>query len=296
MPRNIVLKAALFLISGELVIALMSAVIKHLSAEMAAEVIVFFRNLFGLMFVLPMAVRSGLGQLRTHRPLIHLLRAASGVCAMFGFFYVIAHMPLAEATLVKLTTPIFLPIIALLWLAERISRQTVVAIGIGLIGVVFVLQPGTDAFNPAAVVGLGAAMAASLAKVCIRKMADTEPSTRVVFYFGVFSTLISAVPLTWAWSAPPASAWAWVILLGLLGTCGQLLITRAYQLATPGQVGPYTYTSVVFAALLGWFFWQETLAPTVVLGSALVIGAGLLNLRASASTLPARTRPAAAMD
>ena len=281
MARRHVLAAASFLITGELVIVLMSGVIKHLSATMPAEMIVFFRNLFGLVFVLPMAARSGLSELRTRRPLLHLLRAGSGVCAMFGFFYVIAHLPLAEATLVKLTTPIFLPLIALAWLGEAIGRMTVVAIGVGLLGVMLILQPGTDAFNPAALAGLGAAAFAALAKVCIRRMADTEPPARVVFYFAVFSTLISALPLLALDVRPPVTAWAWVVLLGALGTTGQLLVTRAYQLATPGEVGPYTYTSVVFASLLGWALWGETLAATVVAGSALVIGAGLLNLHAS---------------
>jgi drug/metabolite transporter (DMT)-like permease len=290
MPRRHVLAAATFLVAGELVIVLMSGVIKHLSASMPSEMIVFFRNLFGLLFVIPMAARSGLSELRTRRPLIHLLRAASGVCAMFGFFYVIARMPLAEATLVKLTTPIFLPLIALVWLGEAIGRLTVGAIAIGLVGVLLILQPGTHAFNPAALVGLGAAVAASLAKVCIRKMADTEPPARVVFYFGVFSTLISALPLLARWTTPPPAAWAWVVLLGALGTTGQLLITHAYQLSTPGEVGPYTYTSVVFASLLGWALWGEVLAPLVIAGSVLVIGAGLLNLRASSSVPPSRLR------
>lgn len=292
MPRRHVLAAASFLVAGELVIVLMSGVIKHLSASMPSEMIVFFRNVFGLLFVLPMATRSGLSELRTRRPLIHLLRAASGVCAMFGFFYVIARMPLAEATLVKLTTPIFLPLIALVWLGEAIGRLTVGAIAIGLVGVVLILQPGTQAFNPAALVGLGAAVAASLAKVCIRKMADTEPPARVVFYFGVFSTLISALPLLARWTTPPPAAWAWVVLLGALGTTGQLLITHAYQLSTPGEVGPYTYTSVIFASLLGWALWGEVLAPLVIAGSVLVIAAGLLNLRASTSLPPARLRAA----
>ena len=291
MPQRSVAKAAALLIAGEIVLALMAAVIKYLSAQMPSEMIVFFRNLFGLLFVIPMAARSGLGQLRTRRLGLHLLRAVSGFCAMFGFFYVVGNMPLAEATLVKLTAPIFLPLIALAWLGERIGRPTVMAIALGLAGGVVVLRPGGAAFNSAALVGLAAAAAASLAKVCIRRMADTEPSSRVVFYFAIFATLISAVPLLFRWTQPPPQAWAFVVALGLLGTLGQLLVTRAFQLSTPGEVGPYTYTSVVFASLIGWLWWGEALSFSVLLGSVLVIGAGILNLRGN-TTAAAQARPA----
>ena len=203
-----------------------------------------------------------------------------GLTAMYGFFYVIANMPLAEAALVKLTTPIFMPIIAGLWIGESIRRKNIWAIAIGFIGVIFILRPGTESFAPATLVGVIAALLAGSAKVCIRKMGSTENSVTIVFYFGLISSLLSCIPLMWSWQLPSAHHWPWILLMGLVATCGQLALTKAYRIANPGQIGPYVYSSVIYGATLGWFIWGETLLLSTIIGSALIILAGIWNLKA----------------
>ncbi|MAR91680.1 MAG: DMT family transporter [Pseudomonadota bacterium] len=275
-------RGALLLLAGELMLSVMAALIKQLSQDISHEMLVFTRNLFGLAFLLPIIGHHGWRQLKTQRFPLHLMRSVVGVSAMYGYFYVITHLPLAEAALVKLSSPFFLPIIALIWLGERISHRTLWAIIIGFVGVVFVLRPGSETFQPMAVVGVAAAALASLAKVTIRRMANTEPSYRIVFYFGLLATLVSAVPLLWGWQTPALSALPWLVAVGFTGTLGQLLITRAYQVANPGQVGPYTYAAVLYAALFGWMFWGEVVVLTTIIGSALIVGAGILNMRSRA--------------
>ncbi len=273
------LRGALLLILGELLLAVMAAMIKHVSAELPSEVIVFFRNLLGLMILMPMLINhGGLRGLRTRRIGIHLFRAATGVAAMFCFFYVIAHVPLAEAVLVKMTAPFFLPLVGWLWLNDRLDSRTFWAIVVGFIGVAIVLRPAGDP-NPVLLVALLGALLMSLAKVSIRRMADTEPPRRIIFWFGVFSTLISAIPLAWARPLPAAEHWPWLIGIGLLATVAQLAMTTAYQIATPGRIGVYNYTSVVWAAVLGWMFWGELLHWTTVAGMAVIVAAGVWNLQ-----------------
>jgi len=276
---NPVAQGALLLVLGEGFLALMGAIIKHLGADLPTEVVVFFRNFFGLFMLVPILLHNGLDQLKTQRLHLHIARAAVGLSAMYGFFYMLANMPLAEAFLVKLTSPFFMPIIATIWLAETIKPRTGWAIAIGFVGVMFILRPGADNFSPIALVGLVAAFLASFAKVIIRRMGDTEPSVRIVFYFGLISTLLSAIPLLWAWQSPALHHWPWIVLMGLVATLGQLCLTRAYRIANPGQIGPYVYVSVIYGAALGWFIWGETLLLTTLIGSGLIIGAGIWNLR-----------------
>lgn len=282
-PPNFVIQGALLILLGEALLSIMSAIIKHLSQELPTELIVFYRNLFGLMMLLPIFYRSGFSQLKTQKLNMHILRAALGLTAMYGFFFVIANMPLAEAALVKLTTPFFMPIVAALWIGESIRRKNIWAIAIGFIGVIFILRPGTDQFSPVAIIGLGAALLAGSAKVCIRKMGGTENSVTIVFYFGLISSLLSCIPLIWAWEVPQPHHWPWIILLGLVGTCGQLALTKAYRIANPGQIGPYVYSSVLYGAALGWFIWGESLLLTTIIGSTLIIFAGLWNIRGKSS-------------
>lgn len=278
MPNHLI-QGALLILLGEALLAVMGGLIKHLSQELPTELIVFYRNLFGLLLLLPIIFKSGFSQLKTQQLPMHILRASLGLTAMYGFFFVLGNMPLAEAFLVKLTTPFFMPIVAALWLGESIRRKNLGAIIIGFIGVIFILRPGTDSFEPIAMIGLGAAALAGSAKVCIRRMGGTENSVTIVFYFGLFSSCLSLIPLLWSWQVPLAHHWPYILCMGLMGTLGQLALTRAYRIANPGQIGPYVYSSVVYGAALGWFIWGEALLISTLFGSALIIAAGLWNVK-----------------
>lgn len=279
MPTHPLLLGALLLTGGEAMLTLMAATIKQVSPEVSTAMVVFLRNLFGLLVLAPLLATHGGSLFTSTRPGTMAIRALAGLAAMYGFFYVIAHLPLAEATLVKLTTPFFMPLIGWFWLKERIGRHNATAIVTGFIGVLFILRPGAATFDPHALVGIAAAVLASVAMVAIRDMSDDEPPARIVFQFGLVSTLVSAVPLLWAWQMPPTHLWGWLLAMGVFGSIGQLLITRAFQVAPPGRIGPFNYTSVVFAALLGWAVWGESLLVTTVIGSLLIFVAGIINLR-----------------
>ena len=284
LPPNKLLQGALLILLGEALLALMGAIIKHLSLDLPTEIIVFYRNLFGLLLLLPILMNTGIASLKTNKIHLHLLRAGVGLTAMYGFFYVLGNLPLAEAFLVKLTTPFFMPIIAAIWLGESIRRKNVAAIALGFVGVIFILRPGTDTFTPIALIGIGAAFLAGSAKVTIRLMGSTESSVTIVFYFGLISSILASIPLFWSWQVPLDRHWPWIILMGLAGTLGQLALTRAYRIANPGQIGPYVYSSVVYGAALGWFIWGESLLVSTIIGSGLIIAAGILNLSKSRNT------------
>ena len=274
------LKGALLLVLGEGLLAVMAAMIKHLSDHLDTEVIVFARNLFGLLILLPIiASRGGFGQLRTRFLHLHMIRGFTGVTAMFCFFYTIGHIALAEAVLVKMTVPFFLPIVAWLWLREVISVRTWLAIIGGFAGVAVIMDVSSGSVNPVMWVALAGAAIMSVAKVSIRRMAVSEPAQRVVFYFALFATLFSALPLPWASTLPAGTDYLWMFGIGLVATGGQYAMTTAYQIARPGQVGVYNYSSVVWAALLGWIFWGETLVLTTLIGTLLIVAAGVWNLK-----------------
>jgi drug/metabolite transporter (DMT)-like permease len=113
----------------------------------------------------------------------------------------------------------------------------------------------------------------------IRKLTDTEPAIRVVFYFSLASTLISALPLAWAWQSPAVNLWFPLILIGLLSTVAQVLMTQAYAQAPAAQVGPFLYAIVVFASLFGWAIWEELPDWFSFAGTLIVILAGILTIR-----------------
>ncbi len=276
--RQNLLLGALFILLAEWFFASMGAAVKLVTAELPSEMAVFMRNLFGLGLMIPLVWRSGLSGLKTTIFPIHLLRSVAGVSAMYCFFYALSQLQLADGMLLKMTSPLFMPLIALFWLGEALRKRILIALGIGFFGVVLVLNPEGE-FNQVALVGLLGGALASLAKVSLRRLGRSEPSVRVVFYFALLSTLISTVPMFWHWQTPNPQQWALFALVGLMGTLGQLLLTRGYAIASASTVSPFTYASVLFGALYGYLFWDEMISLQFIVGASLIALAGVLALR-----------------
>lgn len=273
-----VLIGSLFVILGEVFFVMMGMLVKSLADEIPNNHLVFYRNLFAAIICIPLIYRAGLGlnNFKTARFNIHLIRSTCGVLAMYCFFYALANIELANAMLLKMTGPIFIPIVAVLWLRESVSLRTITAILIGFAGVVIFLNPSKE-IQAAAVIGLLGGALAATAKVAIRKMSDTEPTTRIVFYFASLSAIISSIPVI-AGPAfiPTLSQFAFLLLLAVVGTCGQLCLTKAYNLAPASQVGAFTYASLLWASIAGWIFWDELPRIETYIGASLIIFAGII--------------------
>jgi len=264
------------MISAEFMFTSMAAVVKLTSTTLPNESIVFFRNFLVALFLLPWMLRPGTHLIGTQYLRFHLLRSLAGLSAMYCFFYSLAHIPLAEATLLRLTTPFFLPIIGRWWLEEAVTKQVRWAILIGFLGVIVVLKPGYATFSPVAFVALFGAACAALAKTSIRRMSDTESSITIVFYFAFIGSLVSLIPLIWTWVTPEPQMWTPLLATSFFGLLGQLLMTQAYMRAPAGQIGSFSYVSVVFASLFGWLFWRELIDKWFFVGAGLIFLAGLL--------------------
>jgi drug/metabolite transporter (DMT)-like permease len=262
-----------------LMFALVGVFVKLAAADLPNTVVVFFRNSFGLLALLPWMCRGGREALRTRHPGLHLLRMVLGLSAMYCYFFALSCLPLAEALLLNFTAPLFIPFVAYLWLRERVSPRLRTALAIGFAGVVLVLRPGLTVFGAGLWVGLLSGMLAAGALVAVRRLSLTEPTTRVVFYFSAAATLVSAVPLAVSWVAPQGVQWVWLAGAGLCATLGQLSLTRGYAHAPAAQVGPFHYTAVLFAVAFGWVLWRESIDGWVLAGALLIIIAGVLAAR-----------------
>lgn len=272
--------AALFALLAAGLFSLMGVAIKLAAAELNNPMVVFLRNLFGLLLLAPMLLRQGLGRLKTERFTMHLARCGIGLSAMYCFFYAIAQIPLAEAMLLNYATPLYVPLIAWLWLGERPGLPIFGIVLLGLLGVGLILQPGQPGSH--GITGLIALLSGILAAgafVAIRRLSSTEPPLRIVFYFTAIGLVISTLPAAWVWQSPSWSAILLMLAAGGFASGGQLALTRAYGLAKAARVAPFNYLVVVFAALWGWLFWSETPNAWTALGALVVVGSSLLSLR-----------------
>ena len=270
------LQGAALLAFSALLFSLMGVGVREVSASVNNESVVFFRNLVGVLFFLPLVLIKGLRPLKTTRLKSHLWRTTFGLAAMYCFFYAIAHLPLADAMLFTYSAPVFTPLIAWWWLKEPLSKRMLITTGIGLIGVLLVAKPSAALLDSQALVGMAASILAAFAFVSIREMSDTEPAFRMVFYFSLFSALISAVPLAWTWQPVAQQDLKLLLIIGLLATASQIIMSKAYSLAPPGLIGPFAYLAIVFAGLIAWLRWGETPNLSSLIGAALIFSATLL--------------------
>lgn len=278
-------RGALYALSAAAAMAFAATCIKGASASVPNPVIVFARASIGLLLLAPWLVRGGCELLKTRRFGGHLWRAAFGVISMYGYFHSIGHLPLAEAVLLTYTMPLFAPFIGWAWLGEKPPPTALPAALVGLAGITLIVKPGGEGLTSlAALIGALSGISAAAAMIGIRRISDTEPASRIVFYFLLLSSLTTALPLPWMWQTPDLPGWLWLLGVGAFATAGQFLLTKAYTVATASYIGPFTYTSVIFAGALGWALWGEAPDLWSLAGIALVIGSCLITL------LPRRSR------
>jgi len=261
--------------------AAMGAGVKLAARELPNAMVVFFRNAVGLAVLLPLLLRKGLQGLHTRDVPGHIVRGLSGLASMYCFFYAIAHLRLADAVLLNQSVPLFIPLVGSLWLGERFPARLWGVIGLGFAGLLLILKPGTGLFTPVSLVGVASAVLAAVAQVGIRRLTRTEPVTRIVFYFGLIGSAVSAVPAALAWRDPSPALWGVLLTMGVFATAGQLALTRAYGHAPAAQIGPFIYVGPVFAGLLDWWIWETLPDALFVAGAVMVVAAATLMLRSA---------------
>ncbi|QDK97401.1 DMT family transporter [Acinetobacter tandoii] len=268
---NAVAKALLCLMTSALLFSIMGVCIRFASETVDNPTVVFFRNAVGLFIFIPMLLKHGFSFIKTDKLWMHTWRSIVGLAAMYGFFYAIAHLKLSNAMVFSYSSPIFIPLIAYFFLKERISKGMIIAAVIGLMGVLLVAKPDQGVFNAISFIGLGACFLSAMAFVTVRALTNTEPPERIVFYFCIFGTLISSIPMYWHWRVFTIKELALLITVGLLANISQLFMSYAYSLAPAGQIGPMNYIAIIFAGIWGFVFWHEIPDLYSILGISIIL-------------------------
>lgn len=264
----------------------MAALIK-LAGQLPPGQIVFFRSFFALLLVLGyLAVRGQLeGAFKTKRPFVHMARGLIGVMAMSLTFYGLSRLPLPEAIAIGYARPLAMVALSALILGEVVRLHRWSAVIIGLIGVLIITAPKFSLLGSGDALGQEQALAAAatfiaaflvaIVMIVVRSLIKTERTPTIVIYFSITATLASllSLPLGWANLAP----WQYITLIaaGGLGGIAQILLTESYRHAEVSIVAPFEYTSVLLGITLGYFVFSEMPTITTMIGSMVVVSAGL---------------------
>ena len=278
MPQQSLIKGLALLSLSALLFATMGVLIRLASHTVDNATIVFMRNLTGTLLLTPFILSQGKDFLVTHKPWMHLWRALVGLAAMYGFFYAIAHLPLSNAMVFTYSSPVFIPLVAWLFLKERITPLMLLAAFVGLIGVGLVAKPDVGMFNWLSLVGISSSFLAAMAFVTVRALAATEPATRTVFYFCLIATFVSAIPMCWHWRILTLQELYYLVGAGTLATISQISLSKAYAYAPAGKIGPANYLAIIFAGMWAWVLWDERPDVLAIIGMLLIFVALLLCL------------------
>jgi drug/metabolite transporter (DMT)-like permease len=261
---------AIYMIASAAGFAVMMATVRYVSAELHPFEAAFFRNLFGLGFMLPWMVRVGRDGMTTGRLGMHLLRSLAGLAAMLTFFTALSLLPLAEVTALTFTTPLFTTIGAALILRETVKARRWSATAVGFVGALIILRPGAEALRPEALIALAAAALMACAFLTVKSLSRTEHPNTVVLMMGLLMTPMSLVPALFVWTTPDVHLWPWLVAMGFAATIGQVFLTRAFAAADASAVLPFDFSRLVFVAILGYLLFGERPDVWTWIGAAVI--------------------------
>ena len=283
-------RGALLMLASTALFTMMSAVVKLVGERIPFFEIMFFRSILALPVVFLIVLRMGGGAtLVTQRFPQHVMRAMTGTAAMSCSFFALTVLPLAEQTALTFTTPLFVTLLAIPLLGEKVGIHRFSAVALGFVGIL-VIALGKGAFmgpmEPWIIFGMFVAVMhgvfSAATTLLVRSLSATERSTTIVLWQSILMTGFTALTLPFVWVTPSGHEWLLLLVIGLVGGVAQVMLTEAFASAQVSSLGAYSYTGILWAVLLGWIFFGEAPGIATFVGSGLIVLAALYIMRREA--------------
>lgn len=276
-PHNPALRGILLMFIALGVFTLMDTIGKYLSRFYPVPGLVWARYAINILMLLAfLAWRGELRSVRTARPGIQVARGLLLGMATLLYFTALSRMPLAEASAIAFVLPLFVAVLAVPMLGERLDAGRLAAILVGLAGALVIVRPGSEAFTVYALLPLGMALMNALYQILTRKVAGVEPPLTSLFYGSLVGAVMFLPVLPFAWQTPQ-DPWHWALLmvLGLLATVGHFILIRAFEFAPATLLAPFVYTQLLWTMLVGFLVFGDFPDGVSLVGMAIIVGAGL---------------------
>ncbi|WP_366556198.1 DMT family transporter [Aquibaculum sediminis] len=272
---NLLLGIAAMLL-GMLLMTMMDATAKWLGEGYPISQIVFFRNLFALPPILVVTWASGgFSSLRTRQWKLHLLRGFAILLAIYTFFWGLRFLPLADAIALAFLAPLFVSLLSIPLLGEKVGPRRWAAVGVGFVGMLVMLRPGAEVFRWEALLPTATAFGYALAMILTRRLSREDSNASIIFWGTLVGCIFSAAFLPFAWRTPPLLDFALLVMMGMVGSVSMYCMTVAYRSAPAAVIAPFEYTALLWGLLIGWLVWSELPDAWVWTGAAVIVGSGI---------------------
>lgn len=275
------LKGIVAMVAGVALLTANDAVSKYLTESHPVGQVICLRQAATLLVIVPYVMLvSGWGALRVAswpgQVTRGLLFVANAALIVLGF----SLLPLATVIMIMFSSPIFLALMSGTLLGERVSLERWVAILAGFAGVLIVIRPGASAFEWALLIPVAASFANALRDIVTRRLSRTETSIAILFWSTLIVMAAGALTAPFGWTAVSATGAAWFVVAGVFNATAHFLMIEALRLGEAAVISPMRYTSLIWAALLGWFVWGDFPDAWAVAGSAVIVASGICMIRA----------------
>ena len=276
------LQGALWLLLSCLGFSVMATFVKFAAREVSPFEITFFRCFFGLLVLAPAIAWHGIGALRTKHLGMHAWRGILGATAMGCAYFGLSRMPLATYNALSFSKPLFAVILAVIILRETVRWRRWAATIVGLLGVMIMMRPGTEAFDPNGLFALGDALSIAILITVLKKLPAYERPLAMLFYFGLVSSPIALLLALPHWSWPSGTTWLMLAAIGAIGALSQYWWILAFRTGEASAVAPFDYSRLLFSAVMGFAFFAEVPDGWTMAGAALIVASTIYIARREA--------------
>ena len=271
MPRlSPALVAPAWTILSSLLFAVAWTFIKLAGQDIHPFAVVFWRCLIGAALLMPF-VASGRVRMPLDRIGGHIVRATSGIVAMFATFYALANAPIATVQAITFAAPIFATVAAIFVLGETVRFRRMAALGVGFLGVLIVLQPGAQPLTPGIAAAILSAVAMAFTVIAIKKLVGFDRPMTVVAWSFVLPIMPALAVAAFVWSWPQQMTWLYLFLIGLFTLAGQSAMVRAFSLADASEIMPYDFVRFGFIVAVGIFVFGDELRAATLIGGGVIL-------------------------
>jgi drug/metabolite transporter (DMT)-like permease len=280
------LRAIFYILISTTAFSAMNVSVRALAGELHPTLIVMLRCLFTLLLLAPFVAYRGVSQLRTSRLPQHVARGVVGGIGMIGWTYSVSILPVTYATALSFTAPLFVTLLAMLFLGETVGRDRWLALIVGFIGTWIILRPDAHSFDSRALIVLLTSMFWVTTGILIKSLSATEPPLRMVFYMNVFMALLAAPFGLYHWAMPSLHVCGILLIIALCSLIMHVSMVRAYALAPLVTLMPFDFTRLISTALFAYLLFGETSDMATWFGAAIIIASAAFmarrDIRASA--------------
>ena len=270
-----VMRGIVLMCLSTIAFSIMHGLVRFVSEVLPPFQIAFFRNIFGLAFLLPLLMRSRFAVLRTRQIGLHALRGVINMAAMLMFFTALSISPIAKVTALGFTAPIFMAILAVIVLGERFRIYRWSAIFLGFAGMLIILRPGLVVIDTGALLVIGSAVLWAVAMLIIKIQSQTESSLTIVAYMGIFLGVFSIAPALWVWQPFELQTLGLMVLIGLFGSIAQMAISESLKETDPTALMPFDFLKLIWTAMIGAWFFAEIPDMFTWIGATVIFSSGL---------------------